>query len=77
MDYLTTNKQAWNVRTRAHLESEFYDVRGFVAGATSLKGIEQGEMGDVAEASLLHLQCHFYRRGELDVPMLFSLRARG
>lgn len=41
------------------MRSRFYDVAGFRAGATSLKRVELGEVGDVRGLSLLHLQCHF------------------
>ena len=58
MDYLTTNKTAWDARTRVHLTSDFYDVAGFLSGKTSLREIELGEL-EVAGKSLLHLQCHF------------------
>ena len=40
MDYLTTNKTAWDARTRVHLTSDFYDVAGFLSGKTSLREIE-------------------------------------
>jgi SAM-dependent methyltransferase len=59
MDYLTTNRNAWNARTLQHVGSSFYDVPGFLAGNSSLRSIELDEMGDVAGKSLLHLQCHF------------------
>lgn len=58
MDYLKTNKTAWNARTRVHLTSDFYDVAGFLSGNTSLREIELEEL-NVAGKSLLHLQCHF------------------
>ncbi|MFB2669950.1 class I SAM-dependent methyltransferase [Shewanella xiamenensis] len=58
MDYLTTNKTAWDARTRVHLTSDFYDVAGFLRGNSSLREIELSEL-DVAGKSLLHLQCHF------------------
>ncbi len=59
MDYLAINKASWDRRTLIHVESEFYDVKGFVAGNTSLKPIELAELGEVKGKSLLHLQCHF------------------
>lgn len=59
MDYLTTNKQAWNERAKVHFDSSFYDVPSFLAGETSLTEIELAELNDVADKSLLHLQCHF------------------
>jgi 2-polyprenyl-3-methyl-5-hydroxy-6-metoxy-1,4-benzoquinol methylase len=59
MDYLAINRQAWNARTEQHLASQFYDVAGFLAGASSLQHIELTELGDVSGKSILHLQCHF------------------
>ncbi|MCH4296015.1 class I SAM-dependent methyltransferase [Shewanella sp. 3B26] len=57
-DFLTVNQNAWDNRTELHLESDFYDLPGFLAGNTSLREIELAEL-DVRGKSLLHLQCHF------------------
>ncbi len=59
MDYLALNKAAWDKRTALHVDSEFYDVAGFLAGNSSLKSIERDLIGDVSAKKLLHLQCHF------------------
>ena len=59
MDYLTTNRAAWDVRTAQHVTSDFYDVEGWLAGATSLKSIELELLGDVTGLRVLHLMCHF------------------
>ena len=53
------NRDGWNLRTPHHVKSDFYDVKNFIAGATSLRSIELGELGDIAGKSLLHLMCHF------------------
>ena len=53
------NKTLWNAKTAHHINSDFYDVAGFLAGMQSLKPIELELLGDVQEKSLLHLQCHF------------------
>ena len=53
------NRVGWDQRAKAHVESRFYDVEGFMAGQTSLREIELAELGDVTGKSLLHLQCHF------------------
>ncbi|MES2560173.1 MAG: class I SAM-dependent methyltransferase [Bacteroidota bacterium] len=58
-DYITINREAWNQRTGVHLTSDFYNVEGFVQGATSLNSIELGILGDVKGKTILHLQCHF------------------
>jgi len=59
LDYLEVNKKAWNTKTDIHLDSEFYDVDGFLEGDTSLKSIELELLGDIKAKSILHLQCHF------------------
>ncbi len=59
MDFMALNKAAWDRRTLVHVESEFYDIKGFLAGKSSLNPIEIAETGDVKGKSLLHLQCHF------------------
>ncbi|MFB3055783.1 MAG: class I SAM-dependent methyltransferase [Ignavibacteriaceae bacterium] len=59
INFLNTNKKAWNNKTLFHLKSEFYDVEGFKEGKSSLKFIELEELGDVKNKTMLHLQCHF------------------
>ena len=59
INFLNTNKKAWNNKTLFHLNSEFYDVEGFKEGKSSLKFIELEELGDVKNKTMLHLQCHF------------------
>ena len=58
-NYIEINKQSWNSRVDAHLASDFYDVKGFLAGNSSLNPIELELLGDVAGKTILHLQCHF------------------
>jgi SAM-dependent methyltransferase len=53
------NRAFWDERVPLHVESDFYDVEGFLAGATTLRPHEREELGDVAGLSLVHLQCHF------------------
>jgi len=59
LDYIKTNQQSWDKRTKIHVRSEFYDVEGFLAGSSSLREIELSELDDVNGKKLLHLQCHF------------------
>jgi SAM-dependent methyltransferase len=59
MDYIKTNKESWNKRTKIHVASKFYDVEGFLNGNSSLQKLELDDLGDVSGKSLLHLQCHF------------------
>ena len=58
-DYRDINRQAWDVRTLQHLDSDFYDVKGWLEGKSSLCEIELALLGDLKGKSLLHLQCHF------------------
>ncbi|MFD2110838.1 class I SAM-dependent methyltransferase [Thiorhodococcus fuscus] len=59
MTYINTNRNNWNQRTKIHFRSKFYDVEGFLNGASSLNNIELSELGNVKDKTLLHLQCHF------------------
>ena len=58
-DPVAANRRLWDARTPIHVESAFYDVDGFRAGASSLRPLEVAEVGDVRGRRLLHLQCHF------------------
>ena len=58
-NYIEINKHSWNNRTETHLQSEFYNMEGFLNGETSLNSIELGILGDIKGKSILHLQCHF------------------
>lgn len=58
-NYIEINKESWNNRTDVHINSEFYDVEGFMKGKSSLNTIELSLLGDVKDKSILHLQCHF------------------
>ena len=57
-DHLETNRRRWDELAPLHVQSAFYDVPAFEAGASSLRSIELAELGDVSGRSLLHLQCH-------------------
>jgi SAM-dependent methyltransferase len=59
VDYINVNKEAWDKRTKTHLESKFYDVDSFKSGKSSLNPVELDEVGNVEGKKLLHLQCHF------------------
>ncbi|MEH0154831.1 class I SAM-dependent methyltransferase [Limibacter armeniacum] len=58
-EYFEINKKNWNERVQAHMDSDFYDMKAFEAGATSLKEIELDILGDISGKRVLHLQCHF------------------
>lgn len=53
------NRDWWDERVAMHMSGSFYDVDGFVAGRSTLRPFEVTEMGSVAGATLVHLQCHF------------------
>ncbi|HLJ61356.1 MAG TPA: class I SAM-dependent methyltransferase [bacterium] len=61
--YLETNRAMWDVWTRYHVASSFYDVEGFKAGTSRRRaGLDELELrllGNVTGKTLLHLQCHF------------------
>ena len=58
-DYLNVNRLSWNNRVETHVNSDFYNMQGFLHGETSLKEIELELLGDVKGKKILHLQCHF------------------
>ncbi|MEJ8756084.1 class I SAM-dependent methyltransferase [Pontibacter sp. H259] len=58
-NYLAVNKELWDTRTLAHINSEFYDLPSFKAGRNSLNQIELELLGNVTGKKILHLQCHF------------------
>lgn len=58
-DFLSINREAWNRRTLLHLESDFYDMKGFRAGKNTLMEPEMNILPDLNGKDLLHLQCHF------------------
>jgi len=59
LDYLTVNRDSWNVLADVHVTSSFYDMDGFMNGNTSLREIELDLLEDLSGKDLLHLQCHF------------------
>jgi SAM-dependent methyltransferase len=58
-DWIAVNRAMWDERVPIHVASGFYDVKGFLAGATTLRQFELEEMGDVDGMALVHPQCHF------------------
>lgn len=58
-DYISINKQTWNNKTDVHINSDFYDMDGFIKGKSTLNSIELELLGDVKGKRVLHLQCHF------------------
>lgn len=58
-NYKSINKQLWNEKTEAHVDSEFYNNKEFIAGKNSLNSIELNLLGNIEDKSILHLQCHF------------------
>jgi 2-polyprenyl-3-methyl-5-hydroxy-6-metoxy-1,4-benzoquinol methylase len=58
-EYINQNMQCWDDRVPIHVKSDFYDLDGFLKGASSLTEIEHEYLGIVSGKSVLHLQCHF------------------
>ncbi|MDB6109693.1 MAG: Methyltransferase type 11 [Pedosphaera sp.] len=54
-----SNRELWNNLAKAHVDSPFYDVPGFLKGRSSLGEIEMDLLGEIRGKSILHLQCHF------------------
>jgi len=57
--YIAENRKLWNARTPVHVDSDFYGMKDFLSGKSSLKQIELNILGDIKDKSILHLQCHF------------------
>ena len=57
--YDAINQAYWDQVTPVHVDSTYYETESFLAGNTTLKMVEEAELGDVAGKSVLHLQCHF------------------
>lgn len=58
-DLLADNLARWEEQVDIHIGSDFYRVKEFLAGETSLDPLILDELGDVSGKRLLHLQCHF------------------
>jgi 2-polyprenyl-3-methyl-5-hydroxy-6-metoxy-1,4-benzoquinol methylase len=59
IDYIALNRDTWNERTAIHLNSDFYNLTGFLEGESSLNDIETQLLGNIKGKRILHLQCHF------------------
>jgi SAM-dependent methyltransferase len=59
--YFEANQKMWDEFAKEHfqIENEFYSVKSFLGGQSTLKQYELKEVGDVSGKKLLHLQCHF------------------
>jgi SAM-dependent methyltransferase len=60
-EYRRTNRDNWNERAGIHYASQVYDIAGYVSNPAKISGVVQfdhGELGDVRDKTLLHLQCH-------------------
>jgi len=58
-EWFATNRAMWNELVSLHVESEFYDVERFLAGASTLRDFDLEDLGDVPGRTLVHPQCHF------------------
>jgi SAM-dependent methyltransferase len=57
--YFKVNKDTWNKKVDVHFKSDFYDVKSFLKGKSTLNKFELDELGIISNKKLLHLQCHF------------------
>ena len=56
----TPNLDFWDAAAARHVDSDFYDTAGFLAGRDTLTAVEAPLVGDdLAGQRALHLQCHF------------------
>ncbi|MCO6175959.1 class I SAM-dependent methyltransferase [Flavobacterium sp. NRK F10] len=58
-NYFEINKQTWNTKVPVHIDSDFYDMEGFLNGKNTLPDLDLKLLGDVSGKKILHLQCHF------------------
>jgi SAM-dependent methyltransferase len=58
-DWRSVNRAMWDERVPINVGSAFYDVDGFLAGASTLRAFEVAELGSVDGCTLVHPQCHF------------------
>lgn len=59
-DHLELNRASWDERVPVHVNSDFSDAKGFLAGTHDpLRPFEIAELGEVEGLDLVHLQCHF------------------
>lgn len=52
------NRAWWDERAALHGQDRVYDTAGFLAGASTLFGLDHETAGDVTGRDLVHLQCH-------------------
>ncbi len=58
-DWVQINRKAWNLRTVAHIDSDFYNLARFKITKNDLPEIDLEALGDIKGKKILHLQCHF------------------
>lgn len=46
-EYIKINRAYWNNRVDSHLKSDFYDLKGFLSGTSSLNEIELNLLGNI------------------------------
>lgn len=57
--FFEKNRKAWNQKVAIHRDSDFYNLKAFQNGVSSLNAIELDLLGMIEGKTLLHLQCHF------------------
>lgn len=56
---LAANRANWDDRVAIHVDSQFYDVAGWLRDEPGLSLEEHLALGELTGRSLVHLQCHF------------------
>jgi 2-polyprenyl-3-methyl-5-hydroxy-6-metoxy-1,4-benzoquinol methylase len=57
--FFEVNKASWNHRAELHVEEEFYRLKEFIRGESSLNQIELELLEDISGLDILHPMCHF------------------
>ena len=76
------NRTYWDHLVSLHVSSEYYDVKGLIAGSKDIDPVVLDALGNVNGKRVLHLQCHFgadtlalARRGAIVTGLDFSPKA--
>jgi len=57
--YFEVNKASWNHRAKLHVEEDFYRLKEFIKGESSLNQIELNLLGNIEHLDIIHPMCHF------------------
>jgi hypothetical protein len=78
-DRLETNRAMWEERVPIHVDSDFYDVERFLAGATTLRPFEIEELPEpcspAGRSSSASRDIYRLPQGMPSMPLMYSRRA--